>query len=76
MSNKTNPRRKGVKNAGTGSTWEGGSPSDGCNSTHVARARKKWKRTANRTLRRNGKVTPKFHSMAGSSGRTPKPPEE
>lgn len=76
MSNKTNPRRKGGKRTETGPSWEGNPPSSGCNSTHVARARKKWKRTANRTLRRNGKVTPKFHSMAGSSGLTPKPPEE
>jgi len=42
-------------------------------STHVARARKKRKRRANRTLRRTGKVTPKFMSMAGNGQRRPKP---
>lgn len=76
MSQKPNPRRGEKRRQDNGSTWEGGPPSSGCNSTHVARARKKWKRTANRTLRRNGKVTPKFLSMAGSSRRRPKPPEE
>jgi len=76
MANRTNPRRKGKKRTEHGPTWEGGPSASGCNSTHVARARKKWKRRANRTLRRNGKVTPKFHSMAGGSARRPKPPEE
>jgi hypothetical protein len=76
MSQKPNARRGEKRHQDNGSTWEGGPPSSGCNSTHVARARKKWKRVANRTLRRNDKVTPKFMSMAGSSGRTPKPPSK
>lgn len=77
MANRTNPRRKGKKRTEHGPTWEGGPSGSGCNSTHVARSRKKWKRRANRSLRRTGKTTPKFHRFAaGPNGRDPKPPEE
>lgn len=76
MSQKLNRRRDAKRHQDNGPTWEGGPPNSGTNSTHVARARKKWKRRANRSLRRTGKVTPKFISMAGSSARRPKPPEE
>lgn len=59
MSNKTNPRRVGAKRAETGPRWESKDPGAGCNATHVARSRAKWQRRAARSLRRNGKVTPK-----------------
>lgn len=59
MANKTNPRRKGAKRTETGPTFESHNPGEGCNSTHVARARKKWKRTANRTERRTGATSDK-----------------
>jgi hypothetical protein len=76
MSQKPNHRRGEKRHQDNGPTWEGGPPNSGTNSTHVARARKKWKRRANRSLRRTGTVTPKFISMAGSSARRPKPRPE
>jgi hypothetical protein len=60
MSNRTNPRRKGAKRTEHGPRWEDADPGAGSNATHVARARRKWKRVANRTERRTGKTSPKF----------------
>jgi hypothetical protein len=59
MSNKTNPRRQRGKRTETGPRYESHNPGEGCNSTHVARSRKKWKRRASRTERRNGVMSPK-----------------
>jgi hypothetical protein len=75
MANKTNPRRRGKRHTEHGPTWEGGPSASGCNSTHIARARRKWKRRANRSERRNGYVTPKFSSMARIGSRRPARPE-
>jgi hypothetical protein len=75
MSQKPNPRRGEERHQDNGPTWEGDPPNSGCNSTHVARSRKKWKRYAARSERRVGNAV-KFMSM-GSSGRHPRPrPEE
>jgi len=60
MSNGPNHRRGHDRIQDNGPTWEGGPPSSGCNSTHVARARKKWKRRANRSERRQGQTTKKY----------------
>ena len=63
MSNRTNPRRKGAKRTETGPRYENRDPGAGCNSTHVARSRKKWKRRAARTERRTGATTKKFYGQ-------------
>jgi hypothetical protein len=42
-----------------GPHYESHNPGKGCNSTHVARARRKWKRRANRSERRTDVTTPK-----------------
>ncbi len=63
MSNRPNHRRGDARRTEHGPSWEAKNPSKGCNSTHVARARSKWKKRKNRSLRRNGKVTPKYHAM-------------
>ncbi len=60
MSNHKNYRRGEEKRTENGPRWENGNPGKGCNSTHVARARKAWKAIKNRSFRRNGKVSPKF----------------
>jgi hypothetical protein len=52
VSNKTNHRRRGGKRTENGPRYENGNPGKGCNSTHVARGRRKWKRIVARTERR------------------------
>lgn len=52
MSNHVNHRRGHSHIQDNGPTWEGGPPSSGCNSTHVARSRKQWKRIGSRAARR------------------------
>jgi hypothetical protein len=54
MSNHTNHRRGESHRTEHGPSWENPDPGAGCNSTHVARARKGWKRLANRSERRTG----------------------
>ena len=55
MSNKTNPRRMGGKRTETGPRYENPNPGAGCNATHVARGRAKYKRRIRRDERRQGK---------------------
>jgi len=55
MSQKINHRRGGKRHQDNGPTWEGGPPNSGCNSTHVARARKSWRTMGRRAERRTGK---------------------
>jgi hypothetical protein len=69
MSNRTNPRRKKSKRTETGPRFENPNPGAGCNATHVARSRKKWKRVGARTERRTGKTTKKYW---GTTRRRPK----
>lgn len=59
------PKKKRTE---TGPRWESKNPGEGCNSTHVARSRKKWKRRAARSERRTGNVSSKVH---GRHGRKP-----
>jgi len=54
MSNKRNHRRGHGRIQGNGPRYENPNPSDGCNSTHVAKGRRDWKRIGNRALRRTG----------------------
>jgi len=65
MSNKHNPHReagaKNVKRTEHGPRYENANPGAGCNATHVARSRAKWKRRANRSERRTGFTSPKVH---------------
>lgn len=57
MSTRPNHRRSQPRIQDNGPTWEGGSA--GCNDTHVARSRRKWKRVKARSERRTGKTSPK-----------------
>ena len=61
MSNHTNHRRGETYRSEHGPRWENGDPGAGCNSTHVARARRWWQRFKNRTIRRTGSQSHKFH---------------
>lgn len=54
MSNHANHRRGHGRIQGNGPRWENRNPEAGCNSTHVARARKKWKQLDCRRERREG----------------------
>jgi hypothetical protein len=66
MSNHDNHRRGHGKIQDNGPTWEGGPPSSGCNSTHVARSRRRWKRIGARAERRT-----KGKSLGGYFGKVP-----
>jgi len=61
VSQKPNPRRGEKRHQDNGPTYESHTPNAGCNSTHVARSRKKWKRRANRSERRSGQTLSKFN---------------
>jgi len=51
------PSRKGQDN---GPTFEGPTPSSGCNSTHVAKCRTDWSKMRARGERRNGQTPGSF----------------
>lgn len=59
MSNSKNHRRGEEARTDNGPRWEPGGSNNSC----VARCRRFWKKTKNRTFRRTGKVTPKFHNV-------------
>jgi hypothetical protein len=59
MTTKPNHRRGEPRTQDNGPTYESPTPSAGCNSTHVARSRSKWKRRASRSERRTGTTSPK-----------------
>ena len=61
MSSHPNHRRGEPRRQDNGPSYESHTPAAGCNSTHVARSRKKWKRRAARSERRNGVTTKKWH---------------
>lgn len=58
MSNRQNYRRGESRRTENGPRWESRNPGAGCNSTHVARSRRKWKRRAARIERRTGAYHP------------------
>ena len=60
MTQRINHRRGGKRYQDNGPSFESHRPNGGCDSTHVARSRSKWKKRKNRSERRNGKVTPKY----------------
>jgi len=55
-----NHRRDQGRRSEHGPRWENPDPGAGCNSTHVARSRRRWKRIAARTERRTGETSPKY----------------
>lgn len=61
MSSGPNHRRGHDRITDNGPTYEGGPACSGCNSTHVARSRSKWKRRAARAERRTGKNWQNFN---------------
>jgi len=52
MTNRNNPRRGDRHRMEHGPRWENPDPGKGCNSTHVAKARRKWKQINRRAERR------------------------
>ena len=52
MSSSPNHRRGHGRIQGNGPRYENGNPEKGCNSTHVARGRKKWKKLRTKRERR------------------------
>lgn len=63
MSNGPNHRRGHGRIQDHGPTYESPTPAKGCNSTHVARSRAKWKARASRAERRTGAPWPKFRGL-------------
>lgn len=59
MGNRNNPRRGDQRHTEHGPRYETGE----CDAPSVAHARKSWKRIKNRTERRTGRVTRKYHEM-------------
>jgi hypothetical protein len=68
MSSGPNHRRGHGRITDNGPSYESHTPAKGCNSTHVARSRKKWKKRVCRAERRTGKNWSQFH---GSRYRIP-----
>ena len=56
MSNKDNHRRDEKYRSEHGPRWENGDPGAGCNSTHIARGRRDWKRIRSKKERRARKI--------------------
>ena len=56
VSNRNNPKRDEARRTEHGPRWEAKDPGKGCNSTHVARSRTKWKRRRRRLVRRRLKA--------------------
>jgi len=56
MSKGPNHRRGEKRQQDHGPTYESPTPAAGCNSTHVARSRSKWKRRIARAERRTGET--------------------
>lgn len=71
MSNHANHRRDHDKVQDHGPTWESHTPAAGCNSTHVARTRSKWKRIGSRAERRTD-----GHSLGGYRGGVKRPVDD
>jgi hypothetical protein len=55
MSNRDNHRRDELRRSEHGPRYENANPGAGCNATHVARGRKKYKKRLRRAERRGGK---------------------
>ena len=55
MSQRINYRREGRRYQDNGPAYESHTPAAGCNSTHVARGRAKWRTLGRRAERRTGR---------------------
>jgi len=75
MSQRPNHRRGEPRHQDNGPTYEGGPPNSGCNSTHVAKSRAKWKDRLHRSVRRTGRVGKKFR-VGSTRAMTPPDVEE
>jgi hypothetical protein len=64
-------RRKQKNRTEHGPTWEGPNAGQGCNSTHVARARRWWQNFARRTERRTGQTATSKFKMGSKRVRPP-----
>lgn len=71
MSQKPNHRRGEPRHQDNGPTYENPTPNSGCNSTHVARSRAKWKRRIAKAERRTG--APLNGNKYRASGRRAQP---
>lgn len=76
MSSGPNHRRGHGRIADNGPTWEGSPPASGCNSTHVARARRRWRDMGRRAERRTGKKGANKVQYFGRRGKDAPPLEE
>jgi len=65
MSNRINHRRGDQRRTENGPRWETGNPGAGCNSTHVAKARRKWRTIGRRAERRTGYTSHKVWHSCG-----------
>jgi len=70
MSQRPNHRRGEGRHQDNGPTWESHTPNAGCNATHVARGRAKWKRRNARQERRTGRHV-SFVPLSSSRERPP-----
>ncbi len=71
MSSHPNHRRGHDRIQERGPRWENPDPAAGCNSTHVARARRNWKKRVCRAERRTGQ---NWQPYAFSRYKLPLPP--
>jgi len=62
MSSAPNHRRHHGRVQERGPRWENPNPAAGCNSTHVARARRKWRHHGRRKDRRNNRASLKIEA--------------
>jgi hypothetical protein len=66
MSQRINHRREGKRYQDNGPRYENGNPMAGCNSTHVARGRSRWRKIGRRKERRNGQHSSIMYMTNGS----------
>ena len=66
MSNRNNPRRGDSKRTEHGPRWESKDPGKGCNSTHVARGRARYRRALRRAERHAHKAD-LFHIITANA---------
>lgn len=66
MSQRINHRRGEKRHQDNGPAYESATPTAGCNSTHVARARRAWRKIGRRLERRTGKHAGVMYRTGGS----------
>ncbi len=73
MSQRINHRREGRRYQDNGPRWESHTPSAGCNTTHVARARASWRTLGRRAERRTGRKGSASVRCSGRGRELPEP---